>query len=383
MGTEPNCSNPSKGRDCNNATDVFVYNLKTNEITRVSVDSNGFEGERNEESFSPAISADGQIVVFESLAKLVSTDENLFRDIFVHKQGETTQVSVDSEGIPGDGASFAPALSADGRLVVFASFSTNLVGIGNDANDFMDIFVRDRETGKTELVSVDSAGAQANGASFAPAISADGRFIAFESTASNLVEYDTNGASDVFLHDRDTGETRRVSVGSGGNQGNGASFAPAISANGCVVAFESSASNLLADASDTNNARDIFVYDCKGKTSKLSRVSIATNGQEGNDDSFSPDLSANGRMVAFSSRASNLVETDGNSAPDIFVYDRRRRRINRMSVNADRQEGDRGSFSPSLSATGKFVVFDSDANNLDPNVSDVKKVADIFFTKAK
>jgi len=199
----------------------------------------------------------------------------------------------------------------------------------------------------------------------------------------------------VFLHDRKTKKTIRVSVGSGGNQGNGASFAPTISANGCVVAFESTASFFVAG--DNNNARDIFVYDCKGKPTKLSRVSVRTvigaNGKpvigadekplevEGDGDSFSPALSANGRFVAFSSRASNLVDNDGNNAPDIFVYDRRKKQIKRVSINAAGQEGDRGSFSPSLSAKGKSVVFDSDAENLDPNVFDRKKIADVFFVK--
>ncbi len=379
-GTEPNCLHPpSKGKDCNNTTDIFVYNLKTNEVTRVSVDSNGFEGERDEESFAPAISADGQIVAFESLAKLVSTDGNTLRDIFVHAQGETTQVSVNSAGEAGNGASLAASISADGRFVAFASFSANLVA--NDTNDFMDIFVRDREKGETERVSVSSAGTQGHGgASFAPAISADGRFVAFESTASDLVAYDTNGASDVFLHDRVTEETIRISATAAGSQGDGPSFAPAISADGCVVAFESDAANL--DKPDSNSARDIFVYDCKKEANeKLKRVSVSTNKQAGNGDSFSPTLSANGRVVAFSSRASDLVDNDRNSASDIFVYDRRKQKIKRVSIDVNGQEGDRGSFSPSLSANGKAVVFDSDANNLVPNIADAKKIADIFFVK--
>jgi hypothetical protein len=170
-------------------------------------------------------------------------------------------VSVSSVGNQGNGLSFSPAISADGRFVVFGSNASNLVD--GDTNNSADIFVHDRQTGITERLSVDSFGNQGNAGSSHPSISADGRFVAFQSGASNLVDGDTNNRADVFVHDRQTGTTKRVSVDSLGNQGNSHSTLPAISADGSFVAFESYASNLVDG--DTNNVNsfsgdDIFVY---------------------------------------------------------------------------------------------------------------------------
>jgi len=173
----------------------------------------------------------------------------------------TERVSVSSVGNQGNGLSFSPAISADGRFVVFGSNASNLVD--GDTNNSADIFVHDRQTGITERLSVDSFGNQGNAGSSHPSISADGRFVAFQSGASNLVDGDTNNRADVFVHDRQTGTTKRVSVDSLGNQGNSHSTLPAISADGSFVAFESYASNLVDG--DTNNVNsfsgdDIFVY---------------------------------------------------------------------------------------------------------------------------
>src|SRR5690349_979425 len=182
----------------------------------------------------------------------------------------TSRASVDSAGLQGDDSSVYPAISADGRFVAFESAATNLVG--GDTNTDLDIFVHDFQTGVTERVSVTSVGGQANAHSFMPSISADGRYVAFESMASNLVGGDTNGREDVFVHDRQTGTTERVSVDSSMAQGNNDSTAPSISADGRYVAFESAASNLVAG--DTNVKNDVFVHDrLSGATE---RVSIST-----------------------------------------------------------------------------------------------------------
>src|SRR5438552_5705991 len=190
----------------------------------------------------------------------------------------TERVSVDSGGTEANDASLSSALSADGRFVAFDSAATDLVAA--DTNGVSDVFVHDRQTGATERVSVASGGAQGNGSSgligfaFPPALSADGRFIAFVSFATNLVAGDTNGATDVFVHDRLTGTTERVSVASGGTEGNDASLGFALSADGRFVAFQSDATNLVAG--DTNGATDVFVHD--RQTGTTERATVATGG---------------------------------------------------------------------------------------------------------
>ena len=287
---------------------------------RVSVSSGGTQG--NGGSVKAALSADGRFVAFESSAtNLVPNDSNARSDIFVRDRttGQTSRVSVGfSGGTQGNGSSFRPALSADGRFVAFESFATNLVP--NDSNATKDIFVHDRETGQTSRVSVGfSGGTQGNGSSINAALSADGRFVAFSSNATNLVPNDSNASSDIFVHDRTTGQTSRVSVGfSGGTQGNGGSINPALSADGRFVAFESNATNLVP--TDSNTRRDIFVHD--RETGQTSRVSVSSGGVQGNNVSFNAALSADGRFVAFESNATNLVPNDSNSRRDIFVRDR-------------------------------------------------------------
>src|SRR5437762_932588 len=203
----------------------------------------------------------------------------------------TVRVSVASGGTEGDDASLGSALSADGRFVAFDSAATDLVA--GDTNGVSDVFVHDRQTGTIERVSVASGGAQGDGSSgligfaFPPALSAAGRFVAFVSAATNLVTGDTNGAADVFVRDRQTGTTERVSVASGGTQGNAASWGLALSADGRFVAFQSDATNLVAG--DTNGATDVFVRD--RQTGMTERVSVASGGAPGNDGTGNPGLS--------------------------------------------------------------------------------------------
>ncbi len=287
----------------------------------------------------------------------------------------TARVSVGfSGGTQGNGGSFDAAISADGRFVAFGSSATNLVV--NDSNARQDIFVHDRTTGQTSRVSVGfSGGTQGNGSSFRPAISADGRFVAFESDATNLVPGDSNARRDVFVHDRTTGETSRVSVGfSGGVQGNNHSSRPAISADGRFVAFESSATNLVPN--DSNARLDIFVHD--RTTGQTSRVSVGfSGGVQGNGNSFNPAISADGRFVAFGSSATNLVPNDSNASSDIFVHDRETGQTRRVSVSSGGVQGNGGSsLRPALSADGQFVAFDSSATNLVPGDSNAR--LDIF-----
>jgi Tol biopolymer transport system component len=363
--------------DTNHSDDVFVRDRRTGTTERVSVGPNGRQGDS---SSLPAISADGRFVAFRSYANnLVPGDTNGVGDVFVRvrRTGTTERVSISSSGEQGNDYSEWSPLSANGRFVAFMSVASNLVpGDTNrvcDDEGFCtpDVFVRDRRTGITERVSISSSGKQANNGSHFPSISADGRFIAFDSDASNLVPGDTNGVGDVFVRDRRTGTTERVSVSSSGEQGNAFSVGT-ISADGRFIAFESDASNLVPG--DTNGKRDVFVRDRKLGTTE--RVSLRPDGGQGNDYSFSPALSAGGRFVAFTSWASNLVPGDTNGTDDVFVRDRVTGVTIRASISSSGKQGNDHSNDPAISADGRFIAFMSHATNLVPG--DTNGVNDIF-----
>jgi Tol biopolymer transport system component len=282
----------------------------------------------------------------------------------------TERVSVSSAGAEGDSASHYPSISADGRYVAFWSSATNLVE--GDTNDCIDVFVRDRESGATERVSVSSAGAQGNSGSNYPSISADGRYVAFQSQATNLVEDDDNATWDVFVRDRLTGGTERVSLSSTEVEGNGESGAPSISADGRYVAFHSLAGNLVAG--DDNGYYDIFARHRLSGTTE--RVSVSTAGAQANRGSFNPSISADGRYVAFESRAGNLVAGDDNDCYDVFVHDQQTGATERVSVTSAGEQGDSDSYDASITADGRFVVLQSDATNL--VVGDTNADCDVF-----
>jgi Tol biopolymer transport system component len=345
--------------DTNIVKDIFFHDTVTGETSRVSVDSSGNQGDRW--SWYPSISSDGRYVAFHSSAtNLVAGDTNGAWDVFVHDTvtGETTRVSVDSSGKQGDGVSYNPSISSDGRFVAFRSYATNLVA--GDTNGAWDVFVHDTVTGETSRVSVDSSGNQGDGHSASTSISSDGRYVAFDSEASNLVAGDTNGAADIFVHDTVTGVTSRVSVDSSGNQGDGSSWDPSISSDGRYVAFQSLATNLVAG--DTNGVYDVFVHDTV--TGVTSRVSVKSSGKQGNSVSYSPSISSDGRYVAFQSYASNLVAGDTNGAYDVFVHDTVTGETSRVSVDSSGNQGNHYSWSPSISSDGRYVAFDSEASNL-------------------
>jgi Tol biopolymer transport system component len=357
--------------DTHGTYDVFVYDRQTGQTSRVSVASDGTQS--NGFSQVPAISADGRFVVFESAANnLVSGDTNNAIDIFVHDQqsGETSRVSIASDGTQANGYSWVPSISADGRYVAFSSHANNLVS--GDTNNVLDAFVHDRQTGETNRVSVASDGTQANNYSGGVSISADGRYVAFSSGASNLVSDDTNNVEDIYVHDRQTGQTSRISVTSEGTQGNDHSRSPSISADGRYVAFWSFASNLVPG--DTNGTWDVFIHD--RQTGQTSLISVDSDGIPGNDESRFPSVSADGRYVAFESEASNLVPGDTNGARDVFVHDRLTGQTNLVSVASDGTQGNGSSVGAFISADGRYVAFGSFASNLVPG--DTNDAWDVF-----
>lgn len=367
--------------DYNGQTDVFLRDRQSNTTIRISVASSGEEG--NGVSLSPSISVDGRYIAFFSEASnLVEGDTNGVADVFVHDRltGQTSRVSINSLAEEANNRSLSPAISLDGRFVAFVSYASNLVA--GDTNGARDVFVHDRLTGETKRVSVTSTGIQADNWSQEPSISADGRYVAFISYAANLVEGDSNGRHDVFVHDRQNGITSRVSVTSTAEQGNNLSLGPSISADGRYIAFFSYASNLVTG--DTNGGRDVFVHD--RQTGETKRVSISSTGSQGNAESYGPFISADGRYVTFASLADNLVAGDTNGHPDVFVYDRLMGETQRVSVTSTGEQADSWSqgeiwqaqpVTSVLSADGNLIAFTSAATNL--VASDDNQLADIFL----
>ena len=359
--------------DTNSVGDVFVRDRQTNLTQRVSVASGGSPA--SVVSVGGAISADGRHVVFETLDNgMVPGDTNMEVDVFVHDRqtAQTQRVSVANGGGQTNGWSYSSSrsLSADGRHVAFSSSATNLVP--GDTNGAEDVFVHDRQSGQTRRVSVATGGGEGNYFSDSLALSADGRHVVFRSLADTLVPNDTNAWFDVFLHDRQTGQTERVSVASNGVQGQSSSEAPAVSADGRFVAFSSWANNLVAG--DTNARRDVFVRD--RMTGQTQRVSLGTGGTQANGSSDYPDLSADGRLVSFVSEASNLVPDDTNGADDAFVHDRQTGQTRRVSVATGGGQGNTISGFAAMSADGRQVVFQSLADNLVPG--DTNAAWDVF-----
>ena len=303
--------------DTNGVQDIFVHDRSTGQTRRVSQNIFGLQGDRPSEW--PFFSADGRFVAFSSRAtNLVAGDTNNTNDVFVAnlQTGEIYRASVDSSGVQGNRICGWPTISATGRFIAFYGSATNLVP--GDTNGKDDAFVHDRATGITTRVSVDSAGFQGNALSAWASVSDDGRFAAYHSDATNLVSGDTNGQADVFVHDLLLGLPQRVSVSSLGAQGNAGSFAALISADGRFVAFDSWASSLVPG--DFNGTRDVFIHELAAGTTTI--VSVSTQGAPGNNFSFDSFVSPDGRFVAFPSYASTLVPGDTNGAWDIFVRDR-------------------------------------------------------------
>ncbi|MBX7218566.1 MAG: hypothetical protein K1Y36_01355 [Blastocatellia bacterium] len=362
--------------DTNGFEDIFLRDTMTGITRLVSVNSGGTGG-GDGASFNPVISADGRFVAFESAATNLTADAdgNFGSDVFWRDMQKPTCTLVSESfagGSTGDVFSMNPDLSSNGRFIAFSSFSSNLVI--SDSNFSEDVFWRDMNPGGSPgaigLVSSNSAGTDTGDLqSNRPVISGNGRYVAFESFASNLTLNDTNGfVSDVFRRDMNPGgspaPTELVSAipgltGSGNNNSSSAS----IDDSGQYVAFVSDASDL--DTGDGNSLSDAFWRDMGATQCRLvSRNS--TNTASGNNISDTARISGNGQFVAFRSDASNLTTaTDSNSASDIF----RRDVVGNSTLLVSRrsgvnQTGNGASTEPSISSDGRYVAYTTEASNL-------------------
>jgi Tol biopolymer transport system component len=358
--------------DTNGWTDIFVRDRQLRTTTRVSVNLSG--GDANGPSEVGAISADGRYVAFRSAAHdLVVGDTNFEWDIFVRDMllGVTIRASVAVDGGDANDDSSGPSISADGRYVAFVSHAFNLVpGPQNRLNC---VYVRDLQVGETVLASGAWDGGTADADAWGGTVSGDGRHVAFVSAATNIVVDDFNGLTDVFVRDLDAGLTLRVSVDESGGDPDGTSISPSINHDGTHIAFNSDATDLVSG--DTNGQSDVFVR-VHNPPFSTHRVSLSSDGQQGDLGSSGASISAGARYVAFGSNATNLVPDDTNGWSDVFLHDRWTSRTWRASTDLLGNESDGWSAVPSISADDRFIVFRSGASNLVPG--DTNGVDDVF-----
>jgi Tol biopolymer transport system component len=358
-------------------------------IVRISWTERGIPGRQYTYPFRAGVnhfSADNRYVVFSSDASNLVDDENgSVSDIFVYDVLQDTIEIISrassADGLPGEqgnGSSYFPSISADGRFVAFQSYSTNLDA--GDTDYDADIFVYDRQSKSIELISRSGIhsgvlGEKGNRLSAMPVISADGRYVAFQSYANNLVDRDRDDVWDIYLYDRQTKQVELVSgVGNKGGQlgakGNSFSTGPAISSDGRYVAFQSAADNLV-DV-DTHGYSQIYVLDRHSDTVKLiSRASgkIGVQEEGGNNPSSAVSISGDGRYIAYRSSATNLAAGAMGEFEHIFVYDQlvgTTDLISRASSGNGLlgESADGHSFEPSISSDGRYVSFRSHASNL-------------------
>jgi Tol biopolymer transport system component len=360
--------------DTNDASDIFVRDVQTGTTTRVSVSSNGTQA--NGSSFTPSIAADGDAVAFRSDAtNLVSGDTEGHTDIFVHviSTGVTTRVSQTTTGVGANDDSSEPAISGDGKFVAFSSIATNLVSASVNASGICcDIFVHTMANGRNRLGDPMMGGGGASD-SFLPVLSATGRYLAFASWGCNIApDVECLDESNVYERDMQSGTMTLVTRAYSGSVGLGCGANPAISADGTKVAFISDGANLVPG--DTNGAYDVFERDLT--TGITTRVSVTSQGHQTNGGLGRVTMSADGRLVVFQSDAWNLVPNDDNQVQDIFIHDLRSGKTRRVSVSSAGTEADAYSADAAISADGRTVAFESDADDL--IASDQNGTTDIF-----
>ena len=361
--------------DTNEVGDIFVFDRETGINERVSIASDGSQA--NDEPFTCSLSSNGRFVAFGSYAtNLVPNDTNDAVDVFVRdlEKGITERVSVASDGSQANGDSYWVALNFDGHVVAFVSEATNLV-VG-DANNSSDIFLHDRKLRITKRVSVASDGTEANDESIFARLSSNGRYVAFLSHASNLVPNDPNGfVADCFVHDHQIHETELIYESAAYVGPGGGTFlsSPSLSPDGRFVGFDSWSEDLVPG--DTNKSPDAFLID--RETGIIERCSVSSDGSEADYGSNTPEISADNRFVVFGSAATNLVPNDLNGYMDVFVKHRETGQIERVSITFNGSDGDDVSFDPHISLDGKYIAFSSYAENLVEN--DSNGYMDVFI----
>ena len=332
IGFVSGASNLAPG-DTNSSADVFLLDRQNETLERISLSSNEVQGDAGSPDGSD-ITPDGRFVAFWSNSiNLVPGDTNARADVFVRDRlsGTTERVSVASGGVQSNGNSSEPAISDDGRFVAFKSYASNLGGLDPDASQFSDIYVHDRLTHQTENVSVSSDGEDGLVNAYRPDISGDGRFVVFDGEATNLVPSDTNGFGyDVYLHDRQTGRTEQVSVDSAGIQANDSSYNPSITPDGRYVSFVSEGTNMAPNdtgvcfqsaVEGNGSCRDVFIHD--RVTGQTDRLTVPEGGAPLDGNNWNPRMSGDGRFVTYESAATTLLASgDGNQLPDVYLTDR-------------------------------------------------------------
>ena len=349
--------------------DIIVRDLEAGVSYLASKNSEGLQADGDSEN--PALSADGSRVVFHSKAtNLAPVDATpLEPDVFLHDRttGATVLVSVNSAGEPADGPSYGASISAGGRYVVFVSRATNLDLEFADENGAADAFVHDTETGETRLVSLDALGRQGNKDIISAVISGNGRYVALATAASLIGSGDTNGVEDIYLRDIVLATTMLVSRRfDTGKAAGGACANPALDSTGQIVAFDSAATTLVDLPLPTR--RKVYVYDLA--TDSMIFVSLGIGGDNPDQRAELPSLSPDGRYVCFGSPASNLVDGDTNGVSDAFLHDLVTGRTTRESVASDGTQGD-GASAPifyALSRNASVLAFRSSARTLVPGL---------------
>jgi hypothetical protein len=355
--------------------DIYVKDLVTGDIVLASTSDDGKKA--NAASNGPSLSGDGDTVAFFSYAtNLDPADTDFVIDIYVKNlvTGDISLASTSDEGDKGNGTSRDPELSHDGTMVTFWSSATNLDPADTDVDD--DVYVKSLATGDLTLASTSSDGVKGNGFSAGPALSAQGRVVAFSSSSTNLHPNDGDSGSDVYVKDLSTGHVMLASASTEGVTGDDDSFLPSLASGGALkVAFWSYARNLVPADSDSH--ADIYVKDLG--SGEIVLASTSSEGVKGDADSYSPVLSASGQAVAFYSFARNLHPADADVASDIYVKDLSTGEIALASTSERGIKGDRNSYVATLSRDGTVAGFSSYARNLHPG--DTDGIADIYVKR--